>query len=89
MTIEVTCTKCNGTGTRRLSKHLMDTFHVVSYKGEATAADVHAALDETVILTAINNRLEDLRELGLLTVRREGKQKIYSVNDKVEYAVSI
>lgn len=89
MTIEVTCTKCNGTGKRRLSKHLMEAFHVVSYKGEATAADVHAALDETVILTAINNRLEDLRELGMLTVKKRGKQNLYSVNDKVEYAVSI
>ncbi len=87
MTIEVTCSKCKGTGKRRLSRHLMETLNHVSIVGEATAEDIAARLPDDIGTTAVNNRLEDLREMGLLKRRRDKRFWVYSCAE-IDYVVT-
>lgn len=47
-------------------------------KGTFTAADLQAKIPSTVTVNAMNNRLESLREVGLVTRERNGKFWNYS-----------
>lgn len=89
MQIIITCRACNGTGKRRLDKHLMKTFALVPEDGEATATAIHSKIGDEIGITAINNRLNDLVDLGLLQCRKSGKQKFYRVVQGVDYIIGL
>lgn len=76
----VKCSSCKGKGRTRLSRVLNETLQVLRDSDKPMkasevleilgAADVHP--------TAINNRLEDLRDFGLVSRKKEGNAFYYS-----------
>lgn len=74
----VPCNKCQGTGRHALSDCLWETLQAVRRAKFATAIDLLRAMKWQGAVTALNNRLEDLRELGLLKRERRGKFYFYS-----------
>lgn len=80
MKICVTCDRCSGKGII-FSPELTATAEALSTHGPMAASEVHAKLggEKTgVRVTAINNRLVRLVELGVATVaRKNGKVKLY------------
>ena len=76
----VPCDHCGGTGKVLLSAVLFRVLESVT-AGHRTAKEVSAHLSgtETVGKTAINNRLEELREYGLLTRKKVGRFYVYDV----------
>jgi predicted transcriptional regulator len=68
---------CNGTGYRLLSAPLLDVWRLVR-RGSWTAPRLASKLKSTP--TAMNNRLETLRALGLVERQRDGRAWIYTVN---------
>ena len=76
----VPCDHCGGTGKVLLSAVLFRVVEAVT-AGHRTAKEVsdHLSGTETVGKTAINNRLEELREYGLLTRKKVGRFYVYDV----------
>lgn len=79
---KIECQKCAGTGKILLDGTLFDTLLVVRRMGDITAPMLQKQMDKAGLLspTAFNNRLEDLRKLGLLNRWREGRELHYSIN---------
>lgn len=77
MKLKVKCSKCNGTGKADLTPELQATYdHVKRQRGDgSTAAEAKTALDKEnyVSVTAFNNRLNDLWQLGLVRRERRGQ----------------
>lgn len=73
----VTCPKCNGSGKVDLDGVLAATLEIVRLSKGADVFQVHSAVPDKVSVTAINNRLEDLRRLGLVFRNRVGRRWIY------------
>lgn len=74
----VACSHCGGTGRRALPSHLWLVLLAVRRLRHASARDVKDALLGAVGVTAYNNQLEQLRELGF--VAREnvtGRDVVY------------
>lgn len=73
--VKIICPQCDGSGMVRLSELLMDTLYVVRQRPGCDAKEVKLCLDTTndFHVTAFNNRLETLKELGLLTRKKCGK----------------
>lgn len=80
--INIPCSKCGGTGCVQLPPRMLHVLKMVG-EGHDTAPKLHAFEDD-VTITAINNRLEDLRNLGLLARRKSGKTWIYSLVERKE-----
>lgn len=77
-TPRIPCHHCAGSGEVELSPHLLAVLIQVRKSGEATASDLHASLATPILVTAFNNRLEQLRKLGFLVRdRRDGKTWVY------------
>lgn len=75
---KIICAACNGTGKQRLPEVLERTIRIFKPKKRLTAHEAHELLAEYhLTVAAINNRLEDLRKLGLLARKREGKSFFY------------
>lgn len=72
----VACQKCNGTGQIAMSDELLATLQAVDRR--SSVEDVIKTIGWKHHPTAINNRLEFLREAGFVTRAREGRQWIYS-----------
>lgn len=69
----IACHCCNGTGKTRLGEELWEVLHHVRYFRTATALDVANALAWNGSVTAMNNRLENLMNLGFLKRRKDGR----------------
>ena len=77
------CPKCKGSGKIPIGSGLLDTLNILKAKGPKSAPDIHMILDDDFItITAINQRLEDLRKLGLVCRVRQGRAFIYSASPK-------
>lgn len=74
----VKCPTCGGSGRTTLSDTMLKTFRVVKQLRKASAPDVLGKMPDEVSVSAINNRLEDLRKLGLIKRKRVGKLYEYS-----------
>lgn len=74
----IECPTCGGSGRAPLPDALQETLNVLPRRGQFTAAEIHAKIPGKVEVTAINNRLESLRALSLLTRERFGKFWKYS-----------
>lgn len=74
--IRVKCDKCGGTGKAPLSETLQGMLeNVKAFPGYSAAW--HGARHPFVGITAFNNRLEDLRALGLVRRERLGRSWLY------------
>lgn len=73
----ITCPTCKGTGTSTLTKELRETFSMFDAKSRLTAKQVHETTTEELTLPAVNNRLETLRNLGLLDRVKDGRSFKY------------
>lgn len=73
----VVCHHCQGRGKIPMSEELWEALHHVRHFKSATAQDVANALAWNGHVTAMNNRLEDLMNLGLLKRRKDGRQWRY------------
>ena len=80
----VTCHHCKGAGKLPLSDDMLLTLDAVKYLQEADVIEVKTAVLWEGHTTAINNRLEDLRKLGLLTRKRDGRRWLYRPNEKLK-----
>lgn len=80
----IPCPKCGGAGRVYLSAELWATLVVLQRHRKATAARVHQDLGVMVSVPAVNNRLEDLRKLGLVRRRRNGVSVVYFPNIESE-----
>lgn len=70
----IPCSRCRGRGLlllRETAPHLADTLDWLRANGPATAKQAHRALAMPGTSTAMNNRLEALRELGLVSRPRK------------------
>lgn len=75
---KIKCAACNGTGKQRLPEALERTIRLFKPKKRITASEAHELLAEhQITVAAVNNRLEDLRKLGLLNRKRDGKSYLY------------
>ena len=74
----VTCTKCNGEGMTELSDEYMSVIRAASKMKKVTAAAVAKKINWRGHVTAINNRLTDLMEMGFFTREREGRVFVYT-----------
>lgn len=76
MRSNTTCPKCKGTGEIPLSDVLQATLGAVSIHGPITAPELYQYDDwNGVGISALNNRLEDLRKLGILDRKRSYRNK--------------
>lgn len=81
---EITCECCGGTGLRPLSPAYWQTLQILRKAGRdgASATEVYAKIDpavEAIEVTAVNNRLRALTDLGFAVVRQKrGKTIIYA-----------
>lgn len=75
------CPKCDGAGEIPLSFELWQVLRLVRKRRGITAPDVAEALDPRGEFhpSAFNNRLEILRNMGLVKRRRSGKTWFYSI----------
>lgn len=73
----VTCAACNGCGKVALPDPLWEVITLLRQTGPSTAQHLHQLLRFDGEVTAINNRLEDLRLLGLATRQRMGRRYVY------------
>lgn len=73
----ITCPKCHGNGTALLSPILVSTLAQVPSFRPVTASDLIGGAQGDIGITAINNRLEKLRELGFLMREKCGKFNHY------------
>ena len=79
----ICCPTCGGRGTTKLEGTLLKTFLEVRRFHSLSAVELHSLpTSEHVSITAINNRLEDLRQLGLLDRIRNGRRWVYSIKTK-------
>lgn len=76
----MTCGYCCGNGTRPLRDDLWDTLVMLRKLKSATAYQMMDALKWKGSASAMNNRLEDLRSVDLVTRERQGKFLIYRPN---------
>lgn len=61
-----------------MPEHLRSTLAFFAKRGaERTAAEIAERNEDQIAVTAINNRLERLRKLGLLDRRRVGHAFVY------------
>lgn len=76
---KVKCESCDGTGEVELDQTLLETLKIVRKLGRATASEVYAHKDfkDKVVLTAVNNRLDELFNLGFLTRSKCSRQWMY------------
>ncbi len=72
----VKCHACGGIGEVPLKPELLETLMALPRAG-MHAAEVASFLRSESTKNAMNNRLEDLRSLGLVTRSRRGKFWIY------------
>ena len=78
----IECPTCHGSGKAPLSETYASTLALFK-RNELTAEQARVRSGETgVEVTAFNNRLRFLMELGFLTRRREGKFWLYSLQPK-------
>lgn len=76
----IECNACGGTGKVKLSGISLEVFRDVQQHGNVCAQDVFGRMQKPDCgVTAINNRLELLRRLGLLSRDRVGKNYLYSL----------
>lgn len=76
---KIKCPKCRGTGRADLTYELQNTLDVVRMLKTATSEKIAERLKWPGSPTAINNRLDNLLKLGLVTRVRTGKWFAYSV----------
>lgn len=83
-TIEIACRACNGKGKVALNERQQDVLSLFGSGRQYSAQGAHEALqlDETVNVSAINNRLEDLRKVGLLQREKKGRAFFYRLVSK-------
>jgi hypothetical protein len=79
----IPCQACDGTGKTILSEPLQETLKALKEKGPISAADLfRAGLDHSgsakITVTALNNRLEELRHLNLASRARYGRSWLYT-----------
>ncbi|HNB46706.1 MAG TPA: hypothetical protein PLL72_21180 [Burkholderiaceae bacterium] len=72
---DILCRSCGGSGKELLPRVLIDVLSLWDLAGTWTASEAAAVLDSNA--TAINNRLEALRELGFLDRKRVGRRWSY------------
>ncbi|MFA6240399.1 MAG: hypothetical protein WC655_05700 [Candidatus Hydrogenedentales bacterium] len=78
---EVSCAACGGTGKVLLSGVLLEVFLDVQQHGQVCAQDVWGRMQKPNFeVTAVNNRLENLRRIGLVIRERIGRNYLYSLN---------
>lgn len=65
------CQSCKGTGKAPLPDHLEEVIRIVRKKLFCTIPEIHEALGQDITTGAVNNRVSDLLELGLL--QKSGK----------------
>ncbi len=74
----VTCTKCQGEGMTELSDEYMSVIRAASGMKKITAVAVAKKIKWVGHVTAINNRLTDLMDMGFFSRRREGRTFVYT-----------
>lgn len=79
------CDKCSGTGQLPLAPELEETFAAVK-SGLHTAHQIYGKdrNRQFIGITAINRRLERLRNMGLLCRERQGRSMHYNIQQKKE-----
>lgn len=83
----IKCNKCGGCGRVPLSPELKETLKALRADKDWTVAEVFSVLNfpgRKFSITAINNRLEDLRKLGLATRKRNGRGFLYSAKPQTK-----
>lgn len=82
----IACSKCNGTGKIELPAPLLEVLTVMNDEPRKMwlVSEIHKLAPNYTSfgVTAINNRLEALRELGLVTREKFGKQWRYFIPKK-------
>lgn len=78
--MRIPCDKCSGAGQVDLSDQLQETLDAVA-RGIKTAPEIHAVVkgNDSFGITAVNHRLDQLINLGLVTRKRHGKAFLYEV----------
>jgi hypothetical protein len=71
------CTRCNGTGKTPLSDEMLAVYQAFTHTNELNAEQIVGGIGWKGHPTAINNRLEHLREIGLLERRKSSKTWFY------------
>jgi hypothetical protein len=74
----IVCASCDGAGKTPLPDELQTTLDMFAGKARFTAADLHTKAQDSVSVNAMNNRVERLRGLGLLTRSRQGRNWLYA-----------
>lgn len=71
--MQVMCSRCHGSGKTELSKQYEDAWRCLEEMGGVgTVQSVAARLNWDGVMTAVNNRLNDMVEMGLLSRHRDG-----------------
>lgn len=77
--LQIQCQKCHGTGRVEISNELRSVLELVKKNAPVSVFRVYNLLGNPYIgVTAINQRLEDLRKLGFVERERQGKAFFYT-----------
>ena len=74
----IPCSHCFGSGKVELPEHLLKVLEMVFKHRRVSAPEVLRMIGGRSGVTAMNNRLEDLRRLGLVIRERTGNAWYYS-----------
>jgi hypothetical protein len=77
----ICCPKCRGEGRISLSEAfapLAETLALLREHGPMTANELQPMVSKKILITGINNRLEDLRSLGLVSREKRSREWLYS-----------
>jgi hypothetical protein len=62
----ICCTKCQGSGTVEMPRHLSETLDFLAANPDSTSLELRDAIAPKLTVTAMNNRLDDLEKMGLV-----------------------
>lgn len=75
--ITMACPKCGGNGTVPMTSALLEMLSLVKRMPGKTAPEYINSVHSQLVTTSFNNRLEELRRLGLVRRERDGKSFRY------------
>lgn len=78
------CPKCKGTGQLALPEHLTETYGIIKKHGPLTVVQIRAKIATVISITGVGQRVTDLINAGLVSGKKNGRAREFSVVTKTK-----